>query len=378
MNSIVYVGMDVHKNSYSLCCYDPSKQVFFSEVTTKADYKMIVRYLKKVKERHPEIQAFQCGYEAGGLGFSLYKNLTAVQISCVIMAPSTIYRNGSRVKTDRLDARRLAQALAFGGYHAVHIPDDEDEQTREFLRMRDFYKRERKKVKQAIIAFCQRQGFVYSTTKHYWTIAHLKWLKNLTCSAALYQEILDEYLHSYDELTNKLERLDQRVEELAFQDRYQEGTAHLCCFRGISVVSALAIQAEIGDFSRFATAKQLSAYLGLVPGEASSGEHQCYTSLTKAGNKFIRTLLIEASQSYGRGSASFKSKAVKARQKGQPAAIIHYADKATHRLMTRFRRMQLRGLSHNVIKAATARELACFIWGMMTGHIEDRPAYAAH
>ena len=368
MTSIIYVGMDVHKESYSLCCYSMETQTFFSECTLPAVPKNIVAYLKRVATRQDHPCEFRCGYEAGSLGFSLYSFLHEADISCVIMAPTTILRNGKKVKTDRLDAQQLAQALAFGGYRAVHIPTEEDGQVREYIRMRGFYKEQLKKTKQVITSFCLRHGLVYSGTKKYWTAVHRNWLQHLQLPGLL-QETLEEYISAYDSLMQKLERVEQRIEEVAHQDSYQESVGHLCCFRGIATMTAMTTLVEIGDFHRFATAKQFTAYLGLVPGESSSGGSIRRLSLTKAGNRIVRTVLIEAVQSYTRGKVCIKSKAVRARQKGQPAEIIGYADKATHRLMKRWYTMQARGVSHNVAKAAIARELACFIWGMQTGRI---------
>ena len=133
--------------------------------------------------------------------------------------------------------------------------------------------------------------------------------------------------------------------------------------------TALALVAETGDFHRFAKAEQYAAFLGLVPGERSSGDKQSRTGITKAGNTHLRKLLVEASQCYGRGKPGYKSRLLKQRQQGNSAEVIAYADKANERLRRKFYRMVLRhNKKHNVVVTAIARELSCFIWGMMTGH----------
>jgi transposase len=243
-----------------------------------------------------------------------------------------------------------------------------DEQTKEFIRMRDDHKIALKKVKQQILAFCLRHGYRYDGNSN-WTAAHIKWLRSLELEA-LYKEILDEYLLTYTSLSDKIERLDKRIEELASQDEYREDVKKLTCFIGVKTHTALSVLVEVGDFKRFATARNFASYLGLVPGENSSGDDQTRLGITKAGNSHIRRLLTEAAQSYARGKIGYKSRELKARQSGNTAQVIAYADKANERLRRRYYKMVLgKCKKHNVAKIAIARELACFMWGMMTDNI---------
>ena len=189
-------------------------------------------------------------------------------------------------------------------------------------------------------------------------------------SDGLYGEILQEYLLTYDTLSDKLERLDKRIEELASDAMYKENVHKFTCFLGIKTQTALSVIAETGDFKRFASAQHYASYLGLVPGEDSSGNDQNRLGITKAGNRHLRMLLIEASQSYSRGQIGYKSKTLKQRQSGNDPAIIAYADKANERLRRRYYKLVLgKSKKHNVAKTAIARELACYIWGMMTENI---------
>ena len=127
---------------------------------------------------------------------------------------------------------------------------------------------------------------------------------------------------------------------------------------------------EVGDFNRFASAKNFASYLGLVPGENTSSDDRNLLGITKAGNRHVRLLLTEAAQSYARGQIGYKSKDLKSRQSGNSAQVIGYADKANERLRRRYYKMVLgQSKKHNVAKVAVARELACFMWGMMTEHI---------
>ena len=210
----VYVGMDVHKESFTLCAYtiDAEKGSHFQR--TEADYKNVLKYLEFLRTVYGNDANFICGYEAGCLGYTLYHQLTEHDVNCVILAPTTMLeqRSKRRIKTDRRDAEIIGKCLAQHNYSPVHIPTATDEETKEFLRMRDDHKLALKKVKQQILAFCLRHNYRYDGNSH-WTAAHIKWLKSLN-PEALYKEILDEYLLTYTTLSDKVERLDKRIEEL--------------------------------------------------------------------------------------------------------------------------------------------------------------------
>ena len=368
--STVYVGMDVHKGNFSLCCYTNEKEEAEYPQKVEAHYSKVINYLEAMRFHYGDDVLFICGYEAGCLGFTLYHELEAHNVKCVILAPTTMPVAGGkkRIKTDKRDAARIARCLAHHDYSPVHVPTAQDEQVKEYLRMRDDHKLALKKVKQQILAFCLRHGYHYDGTKNHWTQAHINWLRMLKVSG-LYQEILEEYLLTYDYLTAKLTQIDKRIEELAEDESYRENVSKLKCFLGIKTQTALSVITETGDFKRFPDAGHYAAYLGLVPGEDSSGGDQNRLGITKAGNRHLRMLLVEASQSYARGQAGHKSKALAERQEGNSPAVIQYADKANERLRRKFYRLTLKNSKKaNVAKTAIARELACFIWGMMTEH----------
>ena len=179
--------------------------------------------------------------------------------------------NTHHVKTDKRDAANIARCLAFHTYSEVYVPDNDDNDVKEYIRMRDDQKLYLKKVKQQILAFVLRQGKRFEGGKTYWTIAHLKWLKNLELSA-LQRETLDEYLLTYEYLTEKIDRFDERIEELASAERYEEKVKHMNCLLGIKTHTALSMIVEVGDFERFEKAPRFASFLGLVPSEDSSDQ----------------------------------------------------------------------------------------------------------
>ena len=288
----------------------------------------------------------------------------------MILAPTTMLeqRSKRRIKTDKRDAEIIARSLAQHNYSPVHIPTETDNQTKEFIRMRDDHKAELKKIKQQILSFCLRQGYQYDGSGN-WTAKHVKWLRSLK-PTGLYKEILDEYLLTYTILTDKLNRLDQRIEELASKEEYKESVSKLTCFLGIKTHTALSVIVEVGDFQRFVSARKFAGYLGLVPGQHSSGDDRNGLGITKAGNTHVRRLLVESAQSYTRGKIGYKSRVLRSRQAGNSPQVINYADRANERLRRRYYKMVLKdGKKYNIAKTAIARELACFIWGMMTDNI---------
>lgn len=373
--STIFVGMDVHEASFSLCCYTNEKEEAEYPQKVQGHYSKVLNYIEAMRFHYGDDAFFICGYEAGCLGFTLYHQLTAHGVKCIILAPTTMPqpKGKKKIKTDKRDARNIARCLAHHEYSPVHVPTAQDEQTKEYIRMRDDHKLALKKVKQQILAFCLRHNYRFEGTGSNWTLAHLKWLRALQ-PEGLYQETLKEYLLTYDQLVDKLERLDKRIEELASEEPYKEDVAKLSCFIGVKTITALAVLTEVGDFKRFASAQQFSSFLGLVPGENSSSENQNRLSITKAGNRHVRCLLVEAAQSMARGQVGFKSKALKERQAGNLPEVIAYADKANERLRRRYYRMVLHNNKNpNVAKTAIARELACFMWGMLTGKIAVLP-----
>ena len=370
MKSILSVGMDVHKNSFSLCAYDGYTGEIVAESTFTSDVKLVVKFIDKLKNRYENDVEIQCGYEAGCLGYSLYKSLIARGIDCVILAPTTMQISAKNkvVKNDRMDALNIAKNLASGSYKAVYVPDEEDVNTKEYIRMIHDFKKELKRIKQEICALLLRHGYQYDG-KAKWTIRYMKWIRELEMSK-IQRETLNEYLAEMDNLNDKIERFMDRVDEMYQSDRYKEKVSELRCIKGIDTFAAMTIQVETSDFDRFPNAKAYASYTGLTTGEHSSGDKNNRIGITKQGNTAIRKILVECAQALVKGSVyAPKSKRLKGRQKGMNVDIIAYADKATERLMKKYQKLIDRNLPKNKAIVAVARELACFIWGMETGNI---------
>jgi len=180
MTSILYIGMDVHKENYTLCGYSIDEDKLQYQQKISPDYKLILKYLEQIRTRYPGEVEFVCGYEAGCLGYTLYHQLTNHGVKCVILAPTTMaITNKNRVRTDKRDAGNIARCLAFRTYSEVLVPTAEDESVKEFIRMRGDQKKAQKVIKQQILAMVLRHGFRFEIGKNYWTLKHVTWLKSL-------------------------------------------------------------------------------------------------------------------------------------------------------------------------------------------------------
>ena len=259
-----FIGMDVHKNTISLITYHLPTNKYSFESTIPTDYKLILSYIENLDNYTGNCATFVCGYEAGCLGFALQRKLETHGVKCIILAPTTMHVDRTRVKTDKRDARVIAHCLATNGYKPVHIPTLQDEQIKNLLRMIDDHKVMLKKVKQQILSFCLKNGYEYSGKGH-WNNAHLKWLKELQPSG-LDEFTLTSYLTTYYTICGYIDSFINKIEELAKLPDYKESVEKLSCFLGIKTYTAMSIIVEVSDFSRFENARNFSAYLGLCPG----------------------------------------------------------------------------------------------------------------
>lgn len=372
MKIVVYVGIDVHKDTNTVCLYTREENCFYELGKLPAGTEFVVKALKKAKRDffpHDDVE-WKAGYEAGPTGYGLCRGLQKKGIDCVIMAPTTIMRaSGDKVKTDRRDAMSLSQALANDAYRPVHILDEEDLATREITRLRLAVQKKLKKEKQNLLSFLLRIGRTYPEGGDYWTKKHMDWLELQKFDDMMLDYTFRMYLSELKATIESMERIDAKIESIAETERYNENVSKLVCFTGIQTHTAVSLLCEIGDFSRFATAEEFSSYLGLVPGQDSSGKREKFLPITKAGNSRLRLLLVEAAKGIKNSNPFNKSKRIKARQALASPEVVAYADRGSKRIKSKMSKLERNGKNANVATTAGARELSCFVWGMMTGNI---------
>ena len=364
MASIVYVGMDVDKEKIAVAILFENELNPRIECIIKNNEKKVKEYFTKLSKEHETVLA--C-YEAGSSGFVLFHQLTECGVACMVVAPGSIpKRPNDRIKTDRRDARKLAQNFRNGSLTGVYIPTRQDEAIRDYLRMHEDMKTHLKRAKQQLLHFLLRYGISYSEGTN-WTGKHRKWLENLEFKEPLLKETFTEYYIQIEEMEEKCNRYMTRIEELSQEKRYAEKVKVLKGFKGVETLTALSVMVEIGDFKRFSHAESFMSFVGLVPSEHSSGNKRRLGGITKAGNSHIRKLLIEA----GWHSRSYhpNSKRLQKRREGLPPEIIAYVNKAGRRLNRKYMRLIHNGKPTQVAATAAARELAGFIWGAMVGKV---------
>jgi transposase len=265
------------------------------------------------------------------------------------------------VKTNRRDARKLAELGRAGLLTVVQPPTPADEAVRDLARARDDAREDLQRCRHRLGKLLLRRGLHYAGRN--WTQAHRRWVDSLTWAHAAERAVVDDYLLAIDHTEARLLELDARLAEIADQAPYREPVGWLRCFRGIDTRTAMLILAELHDFRRFGSARALMAFLGLVPGENSSGEKHRRGRITKMGNALVRRILVEASWHYQHRPSV--GRALAARRTGQPSRVIGIADKAQQRLCRRFRRMLAGHKPPAKVAVAVARELAGFIWAAL-------------
>jgi transposase len=357
-SSTVFVGMDVHKESIDITLAEQGGEVRrFGQVGGDR-----VSLLKMVRRLQSKGQELVFVYEAGPCGFWIYRAITVLGERCMVVSPALIPRRaGDHVKTDRRDSERLASLARAGELQAIHVPDIKDEAMRDLVRGRDDAVIAQRRARQQLKALLLRNDIRY-VGRTSWTGAHRRWLSELKLPEPAQQIVFQEYVDAVTVATSRIERLTRAIETELASWRFAPVVAALQAMRGIQLVHAVTLIAELGDLSRFATARQLMGYLGLVPREDSSGEHRHQGSITKAGNSYARRALIEAAWAYRHPARV--TRIIANRQSKLPKAACDIAWRAQLRLSARYRRLSGRHLNQNKIVVALARELSGFVWAI--------------
>jgi transposase len=360
--NITFVGLDAHKQSISISMLLPDR-------TTAVEWEIpnepaaVRRMVRKVEREAPGEVRF-C-YEAGPCGYALQRQITeAGESSCMVVAPSLIpVKPGERVKTDRRDARKLAELFRAGLLTEVQPPTEADEAVRDLCRAREDAKADLLRARHRLAKMLLRRGLIYRGGKSSWTSGYMSWLKSLRFDHKLDQAVFDDYLLGIEQVQERVRGLDEKLEEVSRQAPYVEAVSALRCFRGIDTVIAMTIVSELHTFGRFESARGLMAYLGLVPSEHSSGDRTRRGAITKAGNSHVRRVLIEAAWNYRHRPAL--GRRLKKRRDGQPSTVTALADRAMQRLYRRYTRMTNARIPAAKAVVAVARELVGFIWAAL-------------
>lgn len=358
---ITWVVLDTSKRKHAVAVLDPgAKEPRESSVVNEP--RALRRLARKlVREAAGEVRI--C-YEAGPCGYALQRQLEgSVELVCEVIAPSLVpVRPGSRIKTDRRDARKLVKSYRAGELTVVHPPTAREEAVRDLLRCREDAMQDLLRARHRLGKFLLRRGHVYVGGKA-WTGKHEQWMKGIIWEAEADREVFESYRLGMSQLVDRLGELDEVIEAMSAEEPYREPVGWLRCFKGIDTVTAMTILAELHEVRRFKSARGLMGYLGMVPSEDSSGDRTRRGGLTKAGNSHVRRVLIEATwHNRHRAGVGYR---LRKRREGQPAWVIAHADRAMVRLSKRYRGLCARGKPKNKVVAAVAREFVGFIWAVL-------------
>jgi len=361
MKKVYYIGLDVHKDTTQMAVLEMKGKEPIALKVIDSDPSKVA---KAILPYHKEGKVY-VGYEAGCMGYTLYRVLTAMKIDCQIIAPNKVFKGGTneKIKTDKRDATAIAWMLRREEGAGIAVPEREDEAARDLLRCRSDMQDDLKRAKQRMHKFLLRQGHIFESTR-YWTGKHREWMKRLVFAMPLDKAVFEQYLATIESIEERVARIDVQIQEIAETPRYAERVRIFRAFRGVDYIIALSLVCEIGDFKRFPQAAALMSYLGLVPSEYSSGKKRIQGGITKTGNGHIRKLLTEAAWHYARPVQV--SKRLATRRVGTSESVISYADKAMNRLHKKYMKLVLKGKSKQAAVTAVARELSGFLWGVMT------------
>lgn len=279
-----------------------------------------------------------------------------------MIAPSLIPKKaGDRVKTDRLDATTLTCLHRAGELTPVWVPDKEQEAMRDLSRAREDMKAMESHAKQRLGAFLLRHGKRFSG-RCKWTQAYFRWLAEIKFEISAQQIVYQEYIDTVKQLQGRVAALEEEMRQAVAGWSLAPVVTALMALRGVNMITAMTVIAELGDISRFDSPRQLMANLGLVPSEHSSGNRQKRGGITKTGNGHVRRVLIEASWCYrlpARKTANLQRRAEKTSEEVQAIAW-----KAQTRLCKRFWHLIHKGKLLVEACTAVARELSGFIWAI--------------
>jgi transposase len=359
MSKIVrYVGLDVHKDSITIAVADQGRSPARLVDTVGNDWCSLM----KVLERLGPYQRLRVCYEAGPTGFGLARTLTTGGIHCVVVAPSLVpVQKGRRVKTDRRDARKLAHFLRSGDLVEVAIPDRQTEAMRDLERARDDAKRAERTSRHQLDKFLLRHNRIWSG-KSKWTRAHWNWIGEQSFAEESQRRVLNDYITAVQQATCRVASLTADISEQVEDWSLGPLVKALMALRGVQLVTAVVLAAEIGDFRRFPTAAKLMSFLGLVPSVEASGLSTRRGRITRTGNTHARWILVEAAWNYRYRPRP--SKAIEARRRAVSPAVRAIAERAERRLSRRYQRLIAKGKLPNKAVVAVARELAGFVWAI--------------
>jgi len=365
----VFVGLDVHKDTIAVALAEGDGGEVRSYGVIPNTPPAVARLVKKLG---PAPRLRVC-YEAGPCGYVVLRQLTNLGVACTVVAPALIpVKPGERIKTDRKDAMKLARLHRAGELTAVAAPTPEQEAVRDLTRARQAAHQDLHRLRQRLRTLLLRQGIAEPATTKRWSAAWRVWLAGVSLEQTVQQTVLDDLRDAIGATEARVDRLTAAVAAQATSGPFADLIGALTSLRGVGVVTAVTLVAELGDPGRFDNPGQLMAFAGLVPSEHSSGGREQRGRITKTGNAHVRWVSVEAAWHCRR--KPHLSHELARRQRGQSAAVIAIAWTAQERLHTRYVHLVVKGKPKPKAAVAVARELLGFVWALARQVAAERAA----
>lgn len=356
--TISFVGLDVHKATIAVAVAEDGRAGevrFLGEVPN--DVTALDRLVAKLQTGG---RCLRFCYEAGPCGYGIHRHLSGRGHACDVVAPSQIPRKpGDRVKTDRRDAVMLASLHRAGQLTPVWVSDAGHEAIRDLVRARGAAVASGRAARQQLLGFLLRHGRRLDGKP--WTRTHRAWLAGLRFEHSASQIVLQDLMDTVDAASERVARLTRQIEAQVAEWSLAPLVTALQAMRGVALIVAVTLVAELGDLRRFASPAQLMAFVGLVPSERSSGAKTRRGGITKTGNGQVRKMLTEAAWTYRRPARISEPK--QRRVDAAPKGAREIAWKAQVRLCARYRRLAV-AKPLQVVVTAIAREMLGFVWAI--------------
>jgi transposase len=289
----LYIGMDVHKKSWSICIMtDRFEHKTFSQTP---DVGVLVNYLK----RNFPGASYHAVYEAGFSGFWTHDRLREQGVDCMVANPADIpTKDKERAgKTDGVDCRKLARSLRSGELEGIYVPPRAAVEDRSLLRTRRGMVKKQTRCKNQIASLLAFYGIHIpeELAQSRWSKRFINWIDEIRMEKASGNYALKAHLDELNHIRQLLAGLNRNVLALSKTDQYQANIMLLKTVPGISTLTAMTFLTELNDIKRFSSLDRLASYVGLVPNTNSSGEKNIITGITNRRNPALRYILIESS-----------------------------------------------------------------------------------
>lgn len=353
-----WVGLDVARDGIAIAVLDGRDELPRIDKITNTD-----AAVRRLVTRLGDPARLRVCYEAGPTGYELHRLLTSMAVHCEVVAPSMVpVAQGDRVKTDRRDARRLVRLFRAGELVAIRVPTRDEEGCRDLCRLRVAAVGDRRRARQRVASFLLRRNLVYRDGNP-WTQAHARWLRSIRFDDRGAEVAFGQLLATVDERERRVAAIEADLAWFFERGLFATEASRLAAYRGIDGISALTLASEVCDWRRFPTASRFMGFVGLVPSEDSTGARERRGAITKAGNRHVRHVLVEAAWAYQHPPRV--GAGLHRRHEGLPDDVVARSWAAQVRLCGRYRRLAARKDRRTVVATAVARELAGFLWAEM-------------